>query len=395
MNDTLEINTLGGLEIRLGGRPVTHQAIRKARALLCYLAVDGRAHSRAQLAGLLWGDATDARARGSLRKALSELRAGFPSHVVITLNAVAFNFDAPHQLDVAAFQDQINRGLRRGGGALTAEQIAALTEAVVLYRGDFLEGFFVRGALAFEEWVLVERERFRQCALRALHALADHHAACGAPEQAIAYTRRLLQLEPAQEEAHRNMMSLLALTGQQVAALRQFELCRQVLADELGVAPDPATTALYQRIRALQAVGPTPQRNLPAPLTPLIGREDELTAIRRRLADPACRLLSLVGPGGVGKTHLALVAAAGLCSNEQFADGVVFVPLGQVDAAAGCVSAIAHALGFLFYQQAEPRRQLLDYLRDRRLLLVLDSCEHLLLPPCLPKGGKKRGGKCC
>jgi DNA-binding SARP family transcriptional activator/predicted ATPase len=393
MNDTLEIVTLGGLDIRLGAQPVRDRLSRKAGALLCYLALEGRARTREHLAGLLWGESTDAHAHGSLRKALSELRASYPSHVVITRNSVAFKSDAPHRLDVAAFQEQVSWGLRQDTGSLTEEQVAALTEAVTQYRGDFLEGLFVRGALAFEEWVLIERERFRQCVLRALHALAAHHAACGAKEQAIACTRRLLELEPAQEEAHRNMMSLLALTGQQVAALRQYELCRQVLADELAIAPDAATTALYERIRAGQAADPTSQRTLPAPLTPLIGREDELTAIRRRLADPACRLLSLVGPGGVGKTHLALTAAADLRGDEPFADGVVFVPLGPIDAAAGCLSAIAHALGFLFYQQAEPRRQLLGYLRDRRLLLVLDSCEHLLFTPSIrPNGGKEEEG---
>jgi DNA-binding SARP family transcriptional activator/predicted ATPase len=391
MHDTLEIVTLGGLQIRLGGRPVTHLATRKAGALLVYLALAGRAHAREQLAGLLWGEVTDARARASLRKALSELRARFPSHVVISRNAIAFNPDSPHRLDVAAFQEQVNRGLRRSAVPFDEEQVAALAEAVALYRGDFLEGFFVRRAPAFEEWVLIERERFRQCAVRALHALAGHHAARGATQHAMACTRRLLELEPAHEEAHRDMMSLLALSGQYALALRQYEVCRKVLADELGLAPDAATTALYERIRAGHTVGPTPHRNLPTPLTPLVGREDELAAIRRRLADPACRLLSLVGPGGVGKTHLALAAAADPSGAEQFADGVVFVPLGQVEGAAGCVSAIAHALGFLFYQQAEPRRQLLDYLRDRRLLLVLDGCERLLLLP--PAGGEGKGGK--
>ena len=120
-----------------------------------------------------------------------------------------------------------------------------------LYRGDLLEGFYVRQAPAFEEWVLAQRVRLRDLALDALHTLAVHHTRRGPAGHAaaMAYTARLLALEPWREEAHRQLMLLLASSGQRGAALAQFEACRRVLAEELGVEPGAETVALYSRIR--------------------------------------------------------------------------------------------------------------------------------------------------
>jgi DNA-binding SARP family transcriptional activator len=318
MEHQLEIVALGGLQIQHGGMPITGLLPRKAQALLCYLALAG-VHSREELAGLLWGEASQANARASLRRALSDLRQALAPHVLLGYSELALNRALPHRMDVIEFRHGVAQARIEWGYALTKDSAAALDQAVTLYRGDFLAGFHVHKAPAFEEWVVVERERLHLSALQALHALAHHYAARGEDARASAYAARMLELEPIREDAQRLMMSLLARSGQRAAALRQYRACRQVLADELGIEPDPATQALYERIRADQPGGgeglaphPTPRHSLPAVFTPLIGREHERAAVRRLLADPACRLLSLVGPGGVGKTHLALVVAAEL-----------------------------------------------------------------------------------
>jgi predicted ATPase/transcriptional regulator with XRE-family HTH domain len=126
------------------------------------------------------------------------------------------------------------------------------------------------------------------------------------------------------------------------------------------------------------------KHNLPSPATPFIGREKELTDIARCLKDPACRLLTLVGPGGIGKTRLAIQAAQHFVDAQPteliFVHGIIFVPLTAVSSPSGIVSAIAEAANFTFYSNVPPQQQLLDYLREKEMFLLLDNFEHLLIP---------------
>jgi DNA-binding SARP family transcriptional activator/predicted ATPase len=383
VDSELQLALLGAPQLSRDGVPVVGLAYRKSLALLTYLAITGRAHSREALAGLLWGQATEANARASLRKILAELRRHLPAHLTITRQTVAFNDAAPHWLDVAAFRRKIGHGTGARDGLPRAGGADALAEAIELYRGDFLEGFHVRRAPAFEEWVVQQRESLRLMALRALHTLAEVQAAQHAYELAIQYTSRLLALEPGQEEAHRQLMALLALSGQRDAALGQYRVCCRDLA-ELGAEPGEETSELCEQIRSgaeLQAPPPTLGHNLPTPLTRLIGREAELALVASHLRDPACRLVTVIGPGGSGKTHLALEAAAGFSSEPQldsFPHGVYLVPLSPLASVEAIVPAMARAIGLAVQDDGRSRRQLLDFLHGKRLLLVLDSFEHLL-----------------
>ena len=179
MSGTLELALLGGLDIVRDGIRVTGFNSSKAQALLCYLAVTGRPHFRPALAGLLWGDMPEAKALTNLRKALANLRRLVGPHLIITRQTVAFNRDAPYRLDVELFE---------AGARLTGAEapIESLQSAVKLYRGDFLEGFFVRDALGFEEWALTEQARLRELALQTLHAVAVHHTRRGNDGRATA-----------------------------------------------------------------------------------------------------------------------------------------------------------------------------------------------------------------
>jgi len=390
MDKELQLRLLGDPRVTLDGVPLAGLAHKKSLALLCYLAVTGRPRSREVLSGLLWGEATEANARGGLRKGLADLRRQVAPHLTITRQQVAFNHESPHWLDVEAFNWRIGEVLGQRSIPLPDEGAAALAEAVELYQGDFMDGFYVRRAPAFEEWALLERERLRSSVLRALYLLATHYAAYGAYPEAIEYTARVLALAPEQEEAHRQMMSLLALSGQQGAALHQYKVCCQMLARELSVEPSEETTDLYERIRngtEPQAPFPTLPHNVPAPLTPFIGRESLLVEITESLRDPGCRLLTLVGPGGIGKTRLVLEAARALLSGGDevpFADGLFFVPLAAIQSVGAIVHKVAQVLRFSFYSEKEPKQQLLDYLRQKTILLILDGFEHLLISPSVP-----------
>jgi DNA-binding SARP family transcriptional activator/tetratricopeptide (TPR) repeat protein len=243
MGEELQLKLLGNLEICRGERILSFGS-SKARALLCYLAVTGRPHSRTALAGLLWGEMPEIDAGNNLRKALTHLRQMVGPHLSITRQTVAFNRDNSYWLDVEILENAVR-------SAPAEMDIDRLRQAVELYRGDFLEGFYVRQAPAFEEWVLAEQARLRELALGALDTLAGYYIRQGDAGRApaINYTSRLLALEPWREESHRQIMLLLVLGGQRGAALAQYRTCRQVLAQEFGVEPGAETKALYERIR--------------------------------------------------------------------------------------------------------------------------------------------------
>ena len=361
------------------------------RGLLTYLAVEaGRPHRRATLVGLLWPDWPEPSAATNLRNALSNLRkavgdreAAAPA-LLVDRETIQFNPTGDAWVDVHAFQ------------TLTKPQQSAdrLSEGIALYRGPFLEGFSLKDSAAFEEWLQATREQLERGCLAALTRLAEQHEGVGDLAKACEVTWRAVDLAPWQEESHRRLLRLLALSGQRSAALTQYETCRSVLKRELGVEPAAETTRLYEQIRdgVLMSGGtgrtrtplpplcplrpPTSPPNLPTWLTPFVGRGELLTEIATRLADPGCRLLTLVGPGGSGKTRLAVEAATRQAG--AFTHGVCFVPLVSTVSAESLASAIAHSLGLHTATQGDPRQQVTDYLRAKQLLLVLDNFEHLI-----------------
>ncbi len=377
MPDRLTLRLLGQPQILNNDTPVTGFISSKTQALLVYLAVTGRPHSREALAGLLWGDMAETPAAKNLRNALSNLRTLAGPYLTITRETAAFNRDAPYWLDVESFTAAL---------APTAppHDLEALHRGVELYQGDFLEGFYVGGALALEEWIAGQRSLLKGMVLQALHTLVVRHLEREEYAAGIEYANRLLALEPWREEVHRYLMLLLTRSRQRSAALAQYETCRRVLADELGVTPMAETTALYERLRAAAA---PPPHNLPPQPTAFVGREAELAEISRYLHNRDAQLLTLVGPGGIGKTRLALQAAARCIDPEtsfdtRFTDGVFVVPLaagpGQDNQPNSLLAAMADALHYDLQGPVHPQAQLLNHLRDKHLLLILDNFEHLV-----------------
>jgi WD40 repeat protein/DNA-binding SARP family transcriptional activator len=236
---SLEISTLGGLSIRVAGQPLTTLKTRKVEGLLVYLACNPREHPRESLAELFWQDRSQAHAMTNLRSALSDLRQRLEPFVHITRESAALNSQAPIWIDVA----ELDENLVPVRDPTTAAQVE---RAIELYKGPFLEGFYLRGAQGFDEWATLERERVGQQALQALSDMVAYDLLNGAFRTGIAHASRLLALDPLMESAHRQMILLLAASGLRSAALAQYESCRSLLENELGVGPTGETQELYE-----------------------------------------------------------------------------------------------------------------------------------------------------
>jgi len=386
----LTLSLFGSPRLARDGTPL-HLRSRKCIALLAYLAATGTSHSRAHLAALFWPESDTPRSQRSLRYTLWLLRKALDgAWLVADRETVGLDGSHVQAVDAVRFRDLLAQCRAHGHSTEEAcpQCLALLAQAVTLYQGDFMAGFTLRDSPGFDSWQVLEAEGFRRELAGALERLAGGHAVRGDIEAGIAYARQWVALDPLREPAHRCLMRLYAASGQRSGALRQYEACEKELQEELGVAPDPETTALYQAIQAgrtpeLRAGPPTiaavpirPRHNLPSQPTSFIGREGELAQIAQLLAEPDCRLLSLLGPGGIGKTRLAIQAA-----QEQrgtFPDGVWFVPLAPVGSPDMLISTIMGALGIIPAGNMDPRTQLLNYLSQRHLLLILDNFEHLL-----------------
>jgi predicted ATPase/DNA-binding SARP family transcriptional activator len=374
---------------------------RKIMALVAYLAVSGleakgRRLSRASLVALLWPDLEPSRARATFRHDLSLLRKALQGEwLLVDRETVGTDPEADFWLDV----DQFNRLLRACGThghppeEVCPQCLAVLEEAAALYEGDFLQGFGLRDSVEFDDWQFFQAEGLRRQLASALERLARGHALHGNIETALAHTRRWLALDPLHEPAHRLLMELYTAAGQRSAAQRQYRECVRILDQELGLAPSEETTALYEQIRAGAAAGwglpaapssvegrqlpgraAVPRHNLPAQLSEFIGREKELVEIKQCLAE--CRLVTLTGSGGIGKTRLAIHAARELLAD--YPQGVWLVELAPV----ADPRLVPQAAAAVWDVREEPGRPLqltlADYLREKKLLLVLDNCEHVI-----------------
>lgn len=369
----------------------------KGIALLAHLAATGRPHAREALQALLWAEFPDADARNNLRRELSQLRSLLGDGAFVAdRQQVAWTRGPAQWVDVAAFATQI--ALARAHAhpsGLCAACASAVAEAVQLATAELLDGLNLADSPAFEEWLFFQREEIRQQLAWACEGLVYWYAGNGEFQQALSLARRWLSLDPLDEPPRRALMELSAQAGQHAAALRIYEEGVRLLAAELGTTPEPATTALYEAISARE-LAPAPKRIAAAPpppaepaaafsdrtrpdlppLTSFVGRRDELAQLAARLNDPACRLLTLVGSGGIGKTRLAneLVARC----RPTFAHGATLVPLSSTTQPEHLPGAIAAALELALARSGAGWVELAAALRDREQLLVLDNIEQLV-----------------
>ena len=374
----LEMRLFGPFTVLRHGHPLPRLRTRKGQSLLALLALRaGRAVERRWLAGVLWPESPEAQARYNLRRSLSDLRLALGPEASRLYSGrqsqtLALDLEGA-RVDVIAFDQAIERG-----------DAASLQAAALLYQGPLLEG-------CFDEWVLSEREARERALADALETLAHDASARADWGTAERYLRRAVGLDPLRETAQRALMQTLVRAGTPAAALQCFRDLRLLLARELMAEPAPETAAVFRQIRAdvrRQLRRSPPPRttapsspaflgNLPHPRTAFLGREQEIDDVEARL-DQA-RLLTLTGTGGVGKTRLAIRVAAEVAADYD--DGVWFVDLAPLSNGALVARAVATVLAV----REEPNRLLVDTLCDvlaeKRLLLILDNCEHLV-PAC-------------
>jgi predicted ATPase/DNA-binding SARP family transcriptional activator len=410
MEERWRIELFGGLRARRGDREISSFRKQRAGSLLAYLAYyPSSAHLREAVVEALWPGADIEIGRNNLRSVLhalrEELEPGLPlaegllrgDRSTVGLRPGAF------ATDVAGWQ----AALAEAACAPDLQhRIEYLSRAVGLYRGELLPGHY-------EGWVLTERERRAEEHLRALHELAQALGQSGDLEQAIAVGRQAVAADPLREESHCALMRLYAAAGQPSACLRQYQELERVLLKDLGEAPAAATRALAEALceqaREKAALGsglwaqygvrrlaaafesgsklphskaePRAQsRLLPAQFTRFFGREDEIVRAMESLCLPETRLLTLTGPGGAGKTRLAVAVAerlSGIGADLAPFDSVAFVSLVDLEAdrvADGIVAALSAPPA----SATDPLERAVAALAGQRWLLILDNFERLV-----------------
>ena len=390
----LSLQLFGSFQASLDGQPIKTFESDKVRGLLIYLAVEAQQpHPREKLAGLFWPDFSEKSARTNLRRALANLRQAIkdeqaaPRFLNITRQTIQFNRKSNYTLDVTSFLTA-----SANDEASPNDEVTLRESQAKAYQDSFLPGFLLAESQPFEEWITFKRELFRRTILESLQTLVGYYEVKQAYPLAISHAYRLVDLEPWFEEGHQALMRLLAFNNQRSVALEQFEVCRQALLAGLGVEPSEETRTLYEQIKAgefsqesastkkyqtAKISSALPTNNLPAQITPFVGRETELNDLARILSDPEIRLITIIGAGGIGKSHLSLEIGRRLLA--QFANGVFFVALAPIQHIEQIIPVIAEAVSYPLQSDGRsPEQQLQDFFRQKSLLLILDNMEHLL-----------------
>jgi WD40 repeat protein/DNA-binding SARP family transcriptional activator len=417
----LTIDLLGPPRVSLANRPLEVR-VRKELALLAYLAVEPtQRYRRDHLLGLLWPDAPEEVARNNLRVVLAGLRRllGEAADTILWIDRqqVQLLASGDHAVDVLSFRGLLAEVSAHAHAAPERCNtcVDLLARAVERYRGGFLAGFNLPDSAPFEEWAVVQREQLHQQQLAALERLASAAALSNDHASQCAYARQQLALEPWHESAYVQLMRGLWALGQRGAALEQYEACRRVLANELGIEPDEQTRALYERIRAgasfevngvLSDLSPAsleaPNHALErgegskrstqsskredwseAPEVGILhGRQIEAAQLEHWLLHERCRVIALLGMGGVGKTALAATTAHALAAHFEivFWRSLLNAPLLDEILRAALQAVSDYSLLEVPASLDEQLALLLDYLRRRRCLLILDNLESILQP---------------
>ncbi|MCB8985823.1 MAG: AAA family ATPase [Ardenticatenaceae bacterium] len=404
----LSLSLLGSFQAELNGRSLPLNS-NPAKGLLIYLVMNQeKPHPREVLMELLWPGAMPRAAKANLRRALYLLRQALSSGseaaacplILADNQTIQIPPEAEVNLDVRAFEQFAKQ-------AGSSSDCDALQQGIALYRGDFLSDFFLPDNAPFAEWVDMQRRDYRRQMLRLLDRLTAWHLANATWDKAEAAARQQLAMDNLRESAHRQLMAALAGNGRRRAALSHYETLCQLLLDELGINPSLATRELATSIRhgkhaaaAMLAQGPemkTPTtapipHNLPEQAATFMGRELDLAHLAPLLTKPHTRLITVTGPGGIGKTQLAISLGHHLLEQQKgkeaaFQAGVYFAPLTALQAAEEIPAKIAQSVNLPLERGSwrSPREQVLDFLRHKHMLLILDNFEHLLEGSALVK----------
>ena len=410
----LQVRLLGQFDVRADGKRVFIPS-RAGQSLFAFLILSaGTAHRREELAGQLWPDTLEDNARANLRrelwrirKALSDQQSTASEYLLTEELTITFDAQSQYWLDVAQLEWNL----------LPEDSLDARLDQVSLYQGALLPGFY-------DDWAVLERERLQALFEDKMQQLLEGLVAEQRWTTVLEWGEKWLALGNTPEPAYRALMLAHGACGDMAKVAALYQRCVEALRNELDVEPSGETRALYEQLAGkaegarrkdeLAAMSPssfiwshpdgrdhpgphpssliphpstfilqpstklTPAHNLPPQPKSFVGRTHELAELERYLRDPACRLVTVLGAGGIGKTRLALEAARQ--NLAAFPDGVYFVPLQPLASSELVVPAIARALEFSFSGQTNPTLQLAAYLREVKpqSLLLLDNLEHVL-----------------
>lgn len=425
----LTASLLGKFEVRLADQPALTFRSRSVQALFALLATEAETTGnlrREWLIEVIWPEISPKAGRKKMRQTLYELRKLIPAvpgrndgsqlpFVLADRQHIGLNADCDYAVDVLTFMGQVQRA-----------DMDSLRVATELYQGEFLSDLYLPDSNAFEEWVAAKRALLRRLALEALEKVAEQALQQQEFAQAEKSAWRQLEIDSLREKALQQLMVALVLSGRRSMALEQYEKSRLELKQELGVEPAAETKAIFEHIQSgdlfdSQAVnlerlrqkdeeteltgltsviispgkrvgeGVSPElaraeaiyHNLPSEPTPFVGRQKELQELRQRLLDPGNRLLTLLGPGGSGKTRLALRMAYELIADalDHFKDGIYLLSIAQAADDESLVAGLADILEFRAHDPgAELKPQLIAYLKRREMLVILDNAEYIAQP---------------
>jgi len=374
----MEFRILGPFELVVEGRAVPLNAA-KPRALLAMLLLDAnKPLSSGRLIDDLWAGRPPATATKVLQAYVSQLRRLLGEEAIATGPSGYRLGVGPGELDLHRFEHLVSAA----AGADPAAAAARLRQALALWRGAPLVDF------AYEPWAQLEIRRLSELHLRALQDRIEADLALGLAAELVGELELLTAEHPLQERFHAQLMLALYRSNRQAEALEVYRQARRTLVAEMGIEPGPALRRLEGEIlrqdpdldlTSRQPGEPRqaqPAAGLPHQSTSFVGRHRELPEIRRLLASPDVRLLTLTGAAGTGKTRLAVEAAVGL--EAEFPDGIVFVELGPISDPEMVASTIADVFAVSERQGRGPTEMVVAYLQRRRMLLVLDNFEQLL-----------------
>jgi len=387
----MQVRLFGELEAEQAGVPVPVRGA-KQRALLAVLALrPGQPVSADRLIDVLWGDGQAAHPANALQAQVGQLRRTFGPAAIITTEAGYALAVGPDEVDVVRFEQLVAEGRRLAADGEMVLASAALGEALSLRRGEPLAEF------AYAGFFDAERARLDELALVASESRAGADLGLGRHGELAAELAALCQEHPLRERLWELLILALYLSGRQAEALSTYTEVRDRLADELGIDPGPALRELQARILAQDpslapadataspalaparaAAAPKAAGNLREQLSSFVGRDAELEQLCEALR--SSRLVTLTGPGGAGKTRLAVEAAAVL--REEHRDGAWLVELAGVAAADQVAPAAAIALEASALAGPAPAgsttQLIVRHLAGRSLVIVLDNCEHVI-----------------
>ncbi len=375
-SNRMQFRILGPLEVSVDDETIEVGGPRQRAVLAVLLLHAGAAVPRGQLLDAVWGESAPRTAVGSLQVHVHGLRRVLGAERIETRGTAYLLQVHPGELDLDRFEELVERAHARLADGKPHEAAVDLDAALGLWRGPALADLADRGEAHAAARELEERR------LAATELRNDAHLALGRPDLVLAAIERQIEQEPFRERLRAQLILALYRAGRQSDALAAYRSARTTWAEELGVEPSPALKELERAVlrhdaslAAPPATAATGNRRtqLPAPATPLFGRLLEIAAVTALLRSDA-RLVTLVGPGGTGKTRLALAVAAELA--PELRDGAVFVDLSPVSEPELLLPTVAQALGT--QQDDAVLEGLSAHLSDRAILLVLDNLEQIL-----------------